>query len=257
MLKDSEEDDVRNSGIYFCRPGADCALAIVKDQLKNSPDNFQILDKAGDFFMARGDYGRATALFTHSRDIPPARANQHSNLGLALALAGNFSEARREFAIEASSAQNSGDPCAQMVWTHFIEGSFSEVIRTADGCRVQKEHRSAEPILLKYFCLLRLGKQTAAEKYLTSEAENFIGDDSEHILLLEFQGRLRDRSRGSDALWIRRRFAFFDGLQSEAAGHTANAIAAFKDQIFSRKDSLIALAGRTELSRLEAANPAK
>ena len=87
--------------------------------------------------------------------------------------------------------------------------------------------------------------------------QNFVGFDTEHTLLLQFQGRLLDRSNGSDAPWIRRRFAFFKGLQAEAADHTAGAVVTFQDQIFSRKDSLIALAARTELSRLKPVDQGK
>lgn len=257
MLKDSDEDEVRHSGVYFCRPGADCPLAIVEDRLKTYPQDSWILDEAANFFMARGDYGRATALFRRSKDLPLVRGKQPPHLGLALALAGNYEEARREFADEASSLENSEDVCAQIIWTHFVEGSFSEVIRTADGCRATKEKRSAEPILLKYFCLLRLGKRAEAENYLSPETQNFVGDATEHILLLKFQGRLQERPSATDALWLRRRFAFFNGLQSEAAGHTADAVTIFQNPIFSRKDSLIALAARTEVNRLKAANPGK
>jgi tetratricopeptide (TPR) repeat protein len=246
----------RDSVVYFCRPEADCTLAVAQDQLKTDLKNFAVLDDAALLFMARGEYAQAITLLRRAVDVPPANGYSHSQLGLALALAGNFADARREFTAAASSPERPRATCAEIIWTHFIEGSFSEAAQAADGCRAGKEHHSAEPVLLKYFSLVRLGRQAEAEKYLSSETQDFVGEDTEHLLLLEFQGRLQDRLSGFDAPWIRRRFAFFNGLQREARGHSADAVSIFQGPIFSRKDSLIALAARTEVLRLKSAPPA-
>jgi tetratricopeptide (TPR) repeat protein len=257
LVNDANEDEVRDSAVYFCRPDADCTLAVAEDQLKTYPKDSQVLDHAAIFFLARGDYARAIALLKRALDIPPAPGYRRSRLGLALALAGNFPEARREFAAAATSPQQPEDTCPEITWTYFIEGSFAETVQAADGCRTAKTGRSAEPILLKYFSLLRLGKRKEADKYFSAESQTFVGSDAEQILLLEFQGRLQDLFGPRDEPRIRRRFTYFHGLQAEAAGNNAITIACFKDPIFARKDSLVALAGRTELNRIKPVSPGK
>jgi hypothetical protein len=164
---------------------------------------------------------------------------------------------RREFADVANSPQQPVDACAEIVWTYFIESSFSEVAQAADWYPTAKHHRSADPILLKYFSLLRLGKQKEAENYLTSEAQDFVGDETEHSLLLEFQGRLQDHIIDLDQPSTRRRFEIFAGLQEEAAGKDDRAAGYFQGKVFARKDSLVALAARTELSRMKFAGKPK
>jgi hypothetical protein len=101
--------------------------------------------------------------------------------------------------------------------------------------------------LLKYFALLRLGKQKDAAAYLSNQNKSFVGGEMGQLLFLKIQGRLSDYSTGLNPKPEQREFDFFEGLQAEAEGKDTHAAAIFEEELFTRKDSLVALAGRTEL----------
>jgi hypothetical protein len=50
MAGDSNPDEVYDSSFYFCRPDADCNLAVTEDQLKAGPKDSGVLDDAGGLF---------------------------------------------------------------------------------------------------------------------------------------------------------------------------------------------------------------
>jgi hypothetical protein len=240
-------ENLVDTDLYFCRPQMDCNLAVVEDQLKAHPMDTQVMDRAADLFLARGDYPRATGLLRKTAAIPSDFGSYHSRLGLALALAGNFSEARQEFTVAASAPKQPDDNCTERLLTYFLEGSFSKAVQTASTCAPGRFGASADPPLLKYFSLLRLGKQKEAEKYLNQVILSFVGNEKEQLLLLEIQGRLQGHNTKLESPAIQRRFEFFDGLQAEAVGNDARAAEIFENSIFGRKDSLLAMVGRNEL----------
>jgi diaminopimelate epimerase len=69
-------------------------------------------------------------------------------------------------------------------------------------------------------------------------------------LLLETQGRVQGHTIILESPTNQRKFEFFDGLQAEAVGNDVRAAAIFKEAMFARKDSLMAMAGRNELAAI-------
>jgi hypothetical protein len=165
-------------------------------------------------------YRRVTELLGKAAAAPEDFGYYHSRLGLVLALAGNFSEARQEFTVVASAPKRPDDNCTERSSTHFLEGSLSEVVQTASACAPRQHGPSTDPVLEKYFSLLRLGKQKEAEEYLNQVTLSFVGEEKEQLLLLEIQGRLQGHNTNPESRAIQRRFELFDGLPSEAVGNS-------------------------------------
>lgn len=108
------------------------------------------------------------------------------------------------------------------------------------------------PVLLSYFSLLRLGRREAAESLLKDESARFKGSAEEHALLLDAEGRVSDGFPCSDpkseAL---RRASFFGGLRDIVIGRPDTARVHLGYAASEDGSSVIALAARIELERLE------
>jgi len=85
-----------------------------------------------------------------------------------------------------------------VVWSYFLEGAYAEAVNAAKQYQPAKEYVSANPLLLSYFSMLRLGRRAAAESLLKEETAKFTGVAEEHLLLLEAQERVSEGFRHSD-----------------------------------------------------------
>lgn len=258
-------------GLYLCRRGTDCALRATEDMLARAPDDGEVLESAARVFAARGNYVRALALRQHRADLTPDDAWLRAQLGYACLANREFQRARVEFAAAIRTA-----PAAQglqvvssvlpfssgnaetitnyaalgVPWTYFLEGRYAEAVKAAGDYHPSSRHAaSAQPILLKYFSLIRLGRRKDAETGLRREVGRFDGPSREHLLLLDAQGRTTDDVRASNDGEIRER-EFFLALREIAAGHLDRATRRLTFVAGTRDHGVIALAAAIELERL-------
>ena len=250
---------------YLYRPGTDCSTRAAEDALARSPDDDQVLEGASQFFFARHNYARAATLRRHRVELDPKDFTRHTELSDALLFSRDFAGARRELAevqeltlgehpkptgYDAQSAYVRASE--DIVWSYFLEGKYAEAVSAAKGCKPGEKHYSVSPVLLSYFSLLRLGRREAAESLLKDESARFKGSAEEHALLLDAEGRVSDGFPCSDpkseAL---RRASFFGGLRDIVIGRPDTARVHLGYAASEDGSSVIALAARIELERLE------
>lgn len=235
---------------YMCRQGIDCSSQVVEDELKHRPDDPEILHSVADFFIARRNYARAATLLRHRCDLQPDDPSSKEDLGIALLFTGDFNGARREFSA-AEALDPHLVPAQHIVWSYFLEGKFDEAVKTSTDYLNSGKNFSADPILLAYFSLLRLGRTRQAETLLADQTAKFVGRTQEHLLLLKAQGRVSEPYwTGHDDNEIAR-FQFFDGLNWIARNQPGEGRASLERAASSaEKASIIAVAARIELDRL-------
>lgn len=251
--------------VYICRPGTDCAARAAEDALARSPNDDDVLNGAAQFFFARHNYARAATLRRHRVELDPQDFTHHSDLSDALFFIRDFAGARRELAKvqeltlgehpkpvgnDAQSAYASASE--DIVWSYFLEGKYAEAVDAAKKCKPGEKHYSVSPVLLSYFSLLRLGRREPAESLLKDETAKFRGSAEELILLLDAQGKVTESFPYSDpkseAL---RRASFFGGLRDVAVGRADTARVHLGYAASEESNSVVALAARIELERLE------
>jgi len=267
LVRNADNQKALAYAVYLCRPGTDCAARAAEDALVRTPDDDKLLDDAASFFLRRGNYARAVALRQHRVELRPEDTSLHTDLGDALFFNRDFAGARREFAagqklIRATSPAAGWVPAnfvektyaraaEGVVWSYFLEGAYAEAVNAAKQYQPAIEYVSANPLLLSYFSMLRLGRRAAAESLLKEETAKFTGVAEEHLLLLEAQGRVSEGFRHSDPKSEGlERFRYFGGLQDIATGSPEAARVHLGSAASQRSDSVIALAARIELERL-------
>jgi hypothetical protein len=265
LIRNADNPEALAYIAYLCRPGIDCSTRAAEDALARSPDDDQALEGASQVFFARHSYARAATLRRHRVELDPKDFTRHTDLSDALLFSRDFAEARRELAevqeltlgehpkptgydAQRANARASED----IVWSYFLEGKYAEAVSAAKRCKPGEKHYSVSPVLLSYFSLLRLGRQEAAESLLKNESARFKGSAEEHALLLDAEGRVSDGFPYSDpkseAL---RRASFFGGLRDIVIGRPDTARVHLGYAASEDGSSVIALAARVELERLE------
>jgi tetratricopeptide (TPR) repeat protein len=276
LFRNSDGEKAMDYILYLCRPGADCGPHIFDDELSKLPKDQEmrsnLLQQAGNFYLVRGNYDRAVEIRRSASEFEPKDVLVRAALCRALLFKRDFAAARTELgaaqklAREESSSAAVGErdffegaaaeAAEAIVWSYFIEGDYSGAVTAAEYYKAPDGYVSANPILLSYFSLLRLGKRTEAEALLKEQSRQFRGPQEDQLLLLDEQGRLIDRvgespvSLKGDAL---RRFDFYRALQWIEDGNPEYA-RRYLQSALSVSDAPIdgppALAAKIELDRL-------
>jgi len=120
-------------------------------------------------------------------------------------------------------------------------------VQAAKSLEASGKLPSADPIILSYFALHRLGRVKEAESYLQQHAATFAGPAEEHLLLLEVLGRVTDSWASKD--WTRSTYYYaLNALKNKNLNHGREHL---RDLATMRpKDDLIGLAAKIELERL-------
>ena len=249
--------------VYLCRPGTDCAARAAEDALARTPDDDDVLEAAANFYIARGNYARAATLRQHLAELDPDTFSRHVDASDAYLLARDFAAARQESeATEKLLLEGPAKPPSSLpnnlqaayahaaentVWSYFLEGKYAEAIEAAKNYKPDAAHSSVNPLLLRYFSLIRLGRRGEAESLLKEETAKFQGPAVEHVLLLEAQGRVTEGLSLDAKSETSRRSSFFSGLREIAAGKPARHLEYATSE---PSESVVALAARIELERL-------
>lgn len=271
LVRNADDPKALAYAVYLCRPGTDCATRAAEDALNRTPDEEDVLEASIKVFFARGNYARAVAFRRRQAENDPKNFSRHVDLSEALLFHREFGEARRELdAVEKlvlgnppkdtdSLANNFESAYAQaaedIVWSYFLEGEYAEAFNAAKRYKPDKAHYSVNSILLGYYSLCRLRRDTVAQSFLKEEQAKFSGSAEEHMLLLDAQGRV---SKGfpyadpkSEALRETvRRVWFFEGLRDVAHGRLDQARLHLGYAASEHSDSVVALAAKIELERL-------
>jgi tetratricopeptide (TPR) repeat protein len=264
LVKNADNPKALGYAVYLCRPGADCATRAAEDALVRTPDDEDVLDAASKFYIARGNYALAAKVRQHRAELEPDKFSRHMDSSNAYLLARDFAAARRES--EATQKLVLEDPAKtpsslpnnlqaayahaaeNIVWSYFLEGKYAQAIEAAKNYKPDAVHSSANPLLLRYFSLIRLGRRGEAESLLKEEAAKFQGPATEHVLLLETEGRVSEGLPLDPKSEASRRSSFFSGLRALAAGRPARGELEFAAS--EHGESVVALAARIELERL-------
>ena len=283
FLVRAQDDEEAMFSIYLCRPGVDCAMRWAEDELSRLPrykdedKRDGLLSEMGQFFLARGNYDRAVEMRRHRVELKPHDSSLHEDLGRALLFKRDFRAARVEFAAAESAGADelksnpwkdwdliknisegaTSQDAEGIVWSYFIEGDYSGAVASFGNYKGGDGFLSANPILLSYFALQRLGKRAEADVLLKERSAKFRGRPDDHLLLLSLQGRVIE----PDAVlgWqptkgdVLQRFYFYRALQSIDSGDTESGRSNLQYALAvsdAPKDGLPALAAKIELERL-------
>jgi len=274
LLKNSDNEEAMALSFYLCHPGTDCSVRAAEDLISMHPKDDNSLRQAEDVFLARGNYDRVIELQRRRLESDPDNFSIREDLCRALLFKKDFRAARSEWAaVQKSAGEKSKsmsiaaagqrdyfeDAAAEaaegVVWSYFIEGDFSGAVTASANYKGANGFRSANPILLSYFSLWLLGKNTEAVTFLKQESGKFDGPPEDQLLLLDVQGRLTDGNAKSiqlkgDAL---QRSHFYKSLAWVASGSTESARTELESALGvsdAPKDGLPALAAKVELGRL-------
>lgn len=273
LLRNSDNDEAMGLNLYLCHPGTDCVVRELDDQISMHPKEDALLKQGGQVFLARGNYERALELERRRLESKPEDSSVREDLAGALLFNKDFRAARGEFAaIQKSAEQKSAsattdsdrdrlegvaaDAAAGTVWSYFIEGDYAGAVTAFANYKGRRGFLTANPILLNYFSLRRLGKRAEAEAMLKEQSRKYKGPQADQLLLLDVQGRLVERGGESpeqpkgDAL---QRFDFYRAQRWIDAGDTEAARSNLQSALEvadAPKDGLPALAAKIELERL-------
>jgi hypothetical protein len=257
MLKNADSQALFPAA-YFCRAGKDCEALAMEDLLQHWPEQHEILEGAVSFYKYRGNYGRALELQHQSMSDKTETRQDLIGLGEIQLLQRDFAGARSSFlAAEKAKPKDDSDLAwivENVAWTWFIQGDYLEALTATDQLNPAGKDGIAEPIMLRYYSLLRLGRRDQAATYLRDSAASFKGPLAEHALLLSAEDLRTDNSLSDEPKDERERQAlFFTALDRLSKG----------DKSMGRKwlnaaaskapgDSLIGMAAQVELERLGA-----
>ncbi|HET8925110.1 MAG TPA: hypothetical protein VFN26_19165 [Candidatus Acidoferrum sp.] len=180
----SRAEGAFRDSVYLCRVGADCNARAVEDELVRLPNDYEALEGAVKFFSKRGNFSRAIGLQKHKIELNPGAPRDQLELAQLLFLRRDFAGARRAL-VAANEPSNE-----LFVRSYFLEGDYAGTVQAAKARKVPDKDASADPILLCYFALYRLGRAKEAESYFRERIASFSGPGSEHLFLLEVAGRL-------------------------------------------------------------------
>jgi hypothetical protein len=247
LSQNAESSDAFAFALYLCRPGADCDARAIEDQLARTPDNRDVLTGSVKFYAKRGNFARAIVLQRHKITLGSVESTDQLELGRLLLLTRDFDGARRIFATakEQSGAASSMDFLA--VRSYFLAGDYAGTVQAANSLEASGKLISADPIILSYFALHRLGRVKEAESYLRQHSAAFVGPAEEHLFLLEVLGQVTDSWPSKD--WTRS--TYYHALNKLKNKSLNEGREHLRDLARMRpKDDLIGLAAQVELERL-------
>ena len=247
LSKNAASSDAFGFALYLCRPGADCDARAIEDQLARTPDNRDVLTYSAKFYAKRGNFARAIVLQRHKIALGSGEATDQLELGRLLLLTRDFGGARLVFATAKEQPDTASAIKALAVRSYFLEGDYAGTVQAAKLSDASGKLLSADPIILSYFALHRLGRVKEAESYLQQHAAKFVGPAEEHLLLLEVLGRVTDSWASKD--WARSTYYYaLNALKNKNLDHGREHL---RDLATMRpKDDLIGLAAQIELERL-------
>jgi tetratricopeptide (TPR) repeat protein len=248
MLENPDNEKAVVPLFYLCRPGTDCSLRAMNEELRRRPEDKQVVENAAAFFRAHGDYTKAVELWRRAVPLAPKDAATHVYLGEALLFTRDFAGARKEFTAVPHPTLKKPSACRDMMWSYFLEGKWVEVPQAAAKCRAMDDFWTDEAILLTYHSLRRLDRRNEAEAYLKEEARKFVVAMNDHALLLDAEGRTGYPCPGSGEEEDLR-CKYFVSLNEEKRGGTPRS---WLEGIVNKapQDSLFGLSAKIELERL-------
>ncbi len=232
--------------LYLCRAGVDCYNQAAEDELSRTPDDKDVLAYAVKFYAKRGNFARAIALQRHKIELDSDAAANQFELGRLLLLTRDFDGARRALA---AAKEPSEAPSLKelVVKSYFCQGDYARTAQAGKSLAAPANLVSADPIILTYFALHRLGQAKKAESYLQDQAAAFVGPAQEQLLLLQVLGRVTDSWPSED--WARS--TYYYAPNSLKNGYLEVGRSHMQDLAkMQPKDSLIGLAAQLELDRL-------
>jgi len=272
LLRISDNDEAMGLNLYLCHPGTDCAVRALDDLISIHPKEDDLLKQAGQVFFERGNYDRAIELQRRRLESDPDDFSVREDICRALLFKKDFRAARSEWAAIQKSAEGksksitaagesdrfeeaAAEAAEGVVWSYFIEGDYSGAVTAFANYKGAHGFRSANPILLSYFSMWHMGKNTEAASFLKEQSSKFKGPPEDHFLLLDFQGRLAGGNAKSiqlkgDALqrsFFYKALAWWESGSSEWARQNLDSALGVSD---APKDGLPALAAKVELNRL-------
>jgi Flp pilus assembly protein TadD len=195
MVQHADDSAAMTPAWYLCRPAADCGPRVVNAELRDRPDNTNVLEGAGWFFVGRGDYEKALALFRRYADLEPTDASSREQVGFVRLFQRDFPEARKEFAAAGKLDAKEQSPDVLIGITHFLEGNYAEAHKIFARLQATPDSDwSVTLIVLDYASQARLGRSKQAEAFLSQQMARFVGSEDDELLLLRATGRIKDFS---------------------------------------------------------------
>ena len=236
---------------FLCRDGTDCDASAVADQLTRTPDDKDVLAWAAAFYAKRGDFASAIALERHKVELDSDEDKDQFELGRLLLLSRDFDGARKAFA---AAKEPSKTPSIKelVVRSYFLQGDYAGTVQAARSMANPANLASADPIILSYFALCRMGRAKDAESYLHQQTASFVGPGQEQLYLLDVADRV---TNGLETAGDKNRWTYYYALNALKNGNLDQGRSHLEDLAKMRpKNDLIGLAARVELDRL--ASPA-
>ena len=188
----ADDSAVMTSPWYLCRPSADCGLRVVNDELKYSPDNADVLQGAGWFFVRGGQYDKALPLLRHYAELNPADASPRALIGLVQLFHKDFPAARSELTAAARLEPKDQDFGSMIAISYFLEGNYPEAHKIFARLEPSHDFGSAMLIVLDYASLHRMGRSKQAEAFLSEQMAHLVAGEQDQLLLLRITGSIKD-----------------------------------------------------------------
>ncbi len=177
---------VFGTALYLCRAGRDCTARAVEDQLSRTPDDFDTLTDAVEFYAMRGEYIRALQLQRQKINLDSDPTDGNLKLGELLLLDRQYVDARTALAAGKDSESGQFPRLGDLVVrSFFVMGDYEGTIKAAKTLPRDARNPSADPAILAYFAMLRLGRKAEATEYLKQQAESFVGSEEEKMYLFK------------------------------------------------------------------------
>jgi tetratricopeptide (TPR) repeat protein len=248
FLRNANEATAFAPAFYLCRAGTDCTARAFEDQLTRTPDDPDTLKNAVDFYAGRGEYVRALGLLRQKIKHHPDPAEVQYELGRMLLLDRDFVGARQALASAKEPSSGALPSIADLiVRSYFLQGDYQGTIKAAKTLKPPAEKVSADPIVLGYFALLRLGRSKDAAVYLQEQTNAFVGPADDHLQLLQLAQRVGSFESPSDkdrAIFYAALRDIRDGKIDEAKSRLGILVAKLP------KNDFYYCAGKIELERL-------
>jgi len=209
MTQHSDDRTAMSDAWYLCRPGTDCSLQVVEDELTREPDDPDVLHGAAEFRISHGEYDQALLLLGKRLELIPENevADARAGIGVTRFFKRDFAGARADFA--AAAKLNPGDqPFDDFLAgiSYFLEGNYGEahkMFADFESLANSEAHKnslrpdspnsdSAMLIILDYASLARMGRRKQAESFLAERMARFVGEVDDQVLLLRATGRVKD-----------------------------------------------------------------
>lgn len=256
LLEDhADEKGAMGSPWYLCRRGVDCGARVVDAELTYSPDDTNVLQGAGWFFIRLQQYDKALAVFRHSAELQPEDTSAREQVGFVSLFHKEYPEARKEFAAAAKLDPSDSTPELLTGVSYFFEGNYLEAHKVFNKLLASPSSDTMQLIVFDYASVARLGHRQQAEALLSDEMARFVGQKKEQTLLLGATGRITDFSPEFTDDELAEGYGVYYALVRLVKGDSARARAALEETI-KKTDSVMPghLLAAIELDRLNSSD---